>query len=157
MVARVYTTEIPAHRPCHGGEVTVGWRGIVVHPDGRAVSHPRAVSGALRVLKLLGVDGVELPVVWAVAQPGSTAPSQIHRQFDALITKLLDECATTAEERACQGRQVPIARRPASGCGSSPWSTTRCSSPVRRPRRRRPPRRCFPHVPVVLPAPFPRE
>jgi hypothetical protein len=110
------------------GRATAGWRGIVVHPDGRAVSHPWAVSGALRVLKPLGVNGVELPMVWAVAQPGSTAPSQIHRQFNALITKLLDEYATTAEERACQGRQVPIARRPASGCGSSPWSTIRCSS-----------------------------
>jgi flavonoid 3',5'-hydroxylase len=30
---------------------------------------------------------------------------RIHRQFDALITKLLQEHAATAEERARQGRQ----------------------------------------------------
>jgi hypothetical protein len=49
----------------------VGLPEDVVCPDGRAVSRPRAVSAALRALKLLGVDGVELPVSWAVAQPGS--------------------------------------------------------------------------------------
>jgi hypothetical protein len=44
-----------------------------------------------------------------------------------------------------QGRQVPVAHRPASGRGSSPWSAARYSSPVHRPRRRRPlRRRCFP-------------
>jgi hypothetical protein len=43
----------------------------VVASDGRAVCRPRAVSAALRALKLLGVDGVELPVSWAVVQPGS--------------------------------------------------------------------------------------
>lgn len=48
----------------------VGLPEDVVCPDGRAVTCPRAVSAALRALKLLGVDGVELPVSWAVAQPG---------------------------------------------------------------------------------------
>ncbi|KAK3151621.1 hypothetical protein QOZ80_3AG0248240 [Eleusine coracana subsp. coracana] len=46
----------------------VGLPEDVVCPDGRAVSRPRAVRAALRALKLLGVDGVELPVSWAVAQ-----------------------------------------------------------------------------------------
>ncbi|KAL6649925.1 hypothetical protein ACP70R_014149 [Stipagrostis hirtigluma subsp. patula] len=39
--------------------------------NGRAVNRPQAVSAALRALKLLGVDGFELPVSWAVVQPGS--------------------------------------------------------------------------------------
>ncbi|KAK3147248.1 hypothetical protein QOZ80_3BG0280030 [Eleusine coracana subsp. coracana] len=47
----------------------VGLPEDVVCHDGRAVSRPRAVRAALRALKLLGVDGVELPVSWAVAQP----------------------------------------------------------------------------------------
>ncbi|KAL6902090.1 hypothetical protein ACP4OV_004966 [Aristida adscensionis] len=39
--------------------------------DGREVNRPQAVSAALRALRLLGVDGVELPVSWAIVQPGS--------------------------------------------------------------------------------------
>uniref|UniRef100_A0A0E0KDR3 Beta-amylase n=1 Tax=Oryza punctata TaxID=4537 RepID=A0A0E0KDR3_ORYPU len=39
--------------------------------DGHAVNRAKAVSAGLRALKLLGVDGVELPVSWAVAQPES--------------------------------------------------------------------------------------
>ncbi|XP_040378734.1 inactive beta-amylase 9 [Oryza brachyantha] len=39
--------------------------------DGHAVNRAKAVSAGLRALKLLGVDGVELPVSWAVVQPGS--------------------------------------------------------------------------------------
>jgi hypothetical protein len=49
----------------------VGLPKDLVCPDGRAVNRPRAVSAALCELKLLGVDGVELPVSWTVAQPGS--------------------------------------------------------------------------------------
>ncbi|RLN41523.1 inactive beta-amylase 9-like [Panicum miliaceum] len=49
----------------------VGLPADVVVSDGRGVSRPRAVSAALRALKLLGVDGVELPVSWAAVQPGS--------------------------------------------------------------------------------------
>ena len=49
----------------------VGLPADAVVSDGRGVSCPRAVSAALRALKLLGVDGVELPVSWAVVQPGS--------------------------------------------------------------------------------------
>jgi hypothetical protein len=48
----------------------VGLPADAVVSDGRGVGRPRAVSAALRALKLLGVDGVELPVSWAVAQPG---------------------------------------------------------------------------------------
>eukprot|EP00267_Zea_mays_P031655 XP_008664170.1 inactive beta-amylase 9 [Zea mays] len=48
----------------------VGLPADAVVSDGRGVGRPRAVSAALRELKLLGVDGVELPVSWAVAQPG---------------------------------------------------------------------------------------
>jgi hypothetical protein len=48
----------------------VGLPADAVVSDGRGVGCPRAVSAALRELKLLGVDGVELPVSWAVAQPG---------------------------------------------------------------------------------------
>ncbi|CAN6312764.1 unnamed protein product [Urochloa humidicola] len=48
----------------------VGLPADVVVPDGRGVGRPRAVSAALRALKLLGVDGVELPVSWAAVQPG---------------------------------------------------------------------------------------
>lgn len=48
----------------------VGLPADAVVSDGRGVSRPRAVSAALRALKLLGVDGVELPVSWAVVQPG---------------------------------------------------------------------------------------
>ncbi|PUZ41092.1 hypothetical protein GQ55_9G476000 [Panicum hallii var. hallii] len=48
----------------------VGLPADVVVSDGRGVSRPRAVSAALRALKLLGVDGVELPVSWAAVQPG---------------------------------------------------------------------------------------
>lgn len=39
--------------------------------DGKALKCSRAVKAGLRALKLLGVDGVELPVSWAVVQPGS--------------------------------------------------------------------------------------
>ncbi|KAF8728676.1 hypothetical protein HU200_017947 [Digitaria exilis] len=49
----------------------VGLPADVVVSDGRGVCRPRAVSAALRALKLLGVDGVELPVSWAAVQPGS--------------------------------------------------------------------------------------
>lgn len=49
----------------------VGLPADVVVSDGRGVSRPRAVSAALRALKLLGVDGVEMPVSWAAVQPGS--------------------------------------------------------------------------------------
>lgn len=49
----------------------VGLPADAVVSDGRGVSRPRAVSAALRALKLLGVDGVELPVSWAVVQPGA--------------------------------------------------------------------------------------
>lgn len=49
----------------------VGLPADVVVSDGRGVCRPRAVSAALRALKLLGVDGVELPVSWAAVQ---TAP-----------------------------------------------------------------------------------
>ncbi|KAK8445917.1 hypothetical protein SEVIR_9G407700v4 [Setaria viridis] len=48
----------------------VGLPADVVVSDGRGVCRPRAVSAALRALKLLGVDGVELPVSWAAVQPG---------------------------------------------------------------------------------------
>ncbi|CAN6306637.1 unnamed protein product [Urochloa humidicola] len=48
----------------------VGLPADVVVSDGRGVGRPRAVSAALRALKLLGVDGVELPVSWAAVQPG---------------------------------------------------------------------------------------
>ncbi|KAJ1297133.1 hypothetical protein BS78_01G354700 [Paspalum vaginatum] len=48
----------------------VGLPADVVVSDGRGLSRPRAVSAALRALKLLGVDGVELPVSWAAVQPG---------------------------------------------------------------------------------------
>ncbi|XP_062211272.1 inactive beta-amylase 9-like [Phragmites australis] len=55
------------------GAVTlfVGLPADVVVSDGRAVNRPKAVSAALRALKLLGVDGVEMPVSWAIVQPGS--------------------------------------------------------------------------------------
>ncbi|XP_047088430.1 inactive beta-amylase 9-like [Lolium rigidum] len=49
----------------------VGLPADVVSCDGAAVSRPRAIKAGLRALKLLGVDGVELPVSWAVVQPGS--------------------------------------------------------------------------------------
>nr|CAB3495941.1 unnamed protein product [Digitaria exilis] len=49
----------------------VGLPADVVVSDGRGVGRPKAVSAALRALKLLGVDGVELPVSWAAVQPGS--------------------------------------------------------------------------------------
>ncbi|XP_051214333.1 inactive beta-amylase 9-like [Lolium perenne] len=49
----------------------VGLPADVVSCDGTAVSRPRAIRAGLRALKLLGVDGVELPVSWAVVQPGS--------------------------------------------------------------------------------------
>lgn len=56
-----------------GGAVRlfVGLPADAVVSNGRGVSRPRAVSAALRALKLLGVDGVELPVSWALVQPGS--------------------------------------------------------------------------------------
>jgi hypothetical protein len=47
----------------------VGLPADVVSCDGTAVNRPRAIRAGLRALKLLGVDGVELPVSWAVAQP----------------------------------------------------------------------------------------
>lgn len=50
----------------------VGLPSDVVTADGRAVNRGKAVSAGLRALKLLGVDGVELPVSWAVTQPGPT-------------------------------------------------------------------------------------
>ncbi|CAL4931018.1 unnamed protein product [Urochloa decumbens] len=50
----------------------VGLPADVVVSDGRGVGRPRAVSAALRALKLLGVDGVELPVSWAAVQPGGS-------------------------------------------------------------------------------------
>jgi hypothetical protein len=46
----------------------VGLPADTVVSDGRGVGRPRAVSAS--ALKLLGVDGMELPVSWAVAQPG---------------------------------------------------------------------------------------
>ncbi|CAN6325223.1 unnamed protein product [Urochloa humidicola] len=50
----------------------VGLPADVVVSDGRGVGRPRAISAALRALKLLGVDGVELPVSWAAVQPGGS-------------------------------------------------------------------------------------
>ncbi|KAM0840242.1 hypothetical protein ACQ4PT_059844 [Festuca glaucescens] len=54
----------------------VGLPADVVSSDGNAVSRPRAIRAGLRALKLLGVHGVELPVSWAIVQPGSA------EQFD---------------------------------------------------------------------------
>ncbi|CAM0873185.1 unnamed protein product [Alopecurus aequalis] len=48
----------------------VGLPADVVSSDGTAVNRPRAIRAGLRALKLLGVDGVELPVSWAIVQPG---------------------------------------------------------------------------------------
>jgi hypothetical protein len=45
----------------------VGLPADAVVSDGRGVGRRRAVSAALRALKLLDVDGVELLVSWAVA------------------------------------------------------------------------------------------
>lgn len=36
--------------------------------DGSKVNHEKAISAGLRALKLMGVDGVELPVWWGIAQ-----------------------------------------------------------------------------------------
>jgi hypothetical protein len=47
----------------------VGLPADVVSSDGAKVNRPRAIRAGLRALRLLGVDGVELPVTWAVAQP----------------------------------------------------------------------------------------
>lgn len=44
---------------------------VDVVSEGHAVNRAKAISAGLRALKLLGVDGVELPVSWAVVQPGS--------------------------------------------------------------------------------------
>uniref|UniRef100_A0ACD5WXR2 Uncharacterized protein n=1 Tax=Avena sativa TaxID=4498 RepID=A0ACD5WXR2_AVESA len=49
----------------------VGLPADVISTDGSKVNRPRAIRVGLRALKLLGVDGVELPVSWAIVQPGS--------------------------------------------------------------------------------------
>jgi hypothetical protein len=65
-------SEAAAERAADGAvRLFVGLPADAVVSDGRGVSRPRAVSAALRALKLLGVDGVELPVSWAAVQPGS--------------------------------------------------------------------------------------
>ncbi|XP_066388009.1 inactive beta-amylase 9-like [Miscanthus floridulus] len=74
---RALVSEAAGERAAEGEEegaavrLFVGLPADAVVSDGRGVSRPRAVSAALRALKLLGVDGVELPVSWAVVQPGS--------------------------------------------------------------------------------------
>jgi hypothetical protein len=47
----------------------VGLPADVVSSDGAKVNRPRAIRAGLRALRLLGVDGVEMPVSWAVVQP----------------------------------------------------------------------------------------
>ncbi|TVU47048.1 hypothetical protein EJB05_06626, partial [Eragrostis curvula] len=80
--ARAHVSEERSKEAAAGGQVLedegtgavslfVGLPEDVVTSDGRAVNRPRAVAAALRALKLLGVDGVELPVSWAAVQPGS--------------------------------------------------------------------------------------
>ncbi|KAK1650031.1 hypothetical protein QYE76_067836 [Lolium multiflorum] len=64
-------TEIAGDDDARAMRLFVGLPADVVSCDGAAVSRPRAIRAGLRALKLLGVDGVELPVSWAVAQPGS--------------------------------------------------------------------------------------
>ncbi|AQL06672.1 hypothetical protein ZEAMMB73_Zm00001d047480 [Zea mays] len=67
-------SEAAAERAADGAvRLFVGLPADAVVSDGRGVSRSRAVSAALRALKLLGVDGVELPVSWAAVQPGSGA------------------------------------------------------------------------------------
>jgi len=68
----------------------VGLPKDVVSPDGRAVCRPRAVAAALRALKLLGVDGVELPVSWAVAQPGPVADGFVWDGYLAVASMVSD-------------------------------------------------------------------
>ena len=71
-------SEIGGEESVHGDEdaalamrLFVGLPTDVVSADGAAVNRPRAIRAGLRALKLLGVHGVELPVSWAVVQPGS--------------------------------------------------------------------------------------
>ncbi|XP_020271953.1 inactive beta-amylase 9, partial [Asparagus officinalis] len=41
--------------------------------DCNTINHTKAISAGLRALKLLGVQGVELPIQWSIAQPESTS------------------------------------------------------------------------------------
>ncbi|KAM0869353.1 hypothetical protein ACQ4PT_040727 [Festuca glaucescens] len=71
LLAEEQRTEIAGDDDARAMRLFVGLPADVVSPDGAAVSRPRAIRAGLRALKLLGVDGVELPVSWAVVQPGS--------------------------------------------------------------------------------------
>jgi hypothetical protein len=63
----------------------VGLPKDVVSPDGLVVCRPRAVA-----LKLLGVDGVELRVSWAVAQPGPGADGFVWAGYLA-VTRMVSD------------------------------------------------------------------
>ncbi|XP_047084383.1 inactive beta-amylase 9-like [Lolium rigidum] len=73
LVAEEQRTEVAgeADDDARAMRLFVGLPADVISCNGAAVSRPRAIRAGLRALKLLGVEGVELPVSWAVVQPGS--------------------------------------------------------------------------------------
>jgi hypothetical protein len=78
--------------------------------DGRGVGRRRAVSAALRALKLLGVDGVELPVSWAVATLELRV--SLHTDGDALPGWVADAAAADPDvlftDRSGHRRGLPL-------------------------------------------------
>ncbi|KAL6970323.1 beta-amylase [Sarracenia purpurea var. burkii] len=66
-VSRNTFTSQTASKPTDGVRLYVGLPLDVVS-DCNTVNHARAIAAGLRALKLLGVDGVELPVWWGIAE-----------------------------------------------------------------------------------------
>ncbi|TKW03981.1 hypothetical protein SEVIR_7G078800v4 [Setaria viridis] len=127
----------------------VGLPADVVVSDSRGVCRPRAILVALRVLKLLGVDGVELPVSWAAVQPG---PGGWFEWAGYLAVASMVGPASRSPPtamRSLSGWPTPRPPTPTSssptgpgtsarGASPSPSTSSRCSSASRRSRPTRP-------------------
>lgn len=54
-----------------GVRLFVGLPVDAVSPDCNSVNHARAINAGLKALKLLGIEGVELPVWWGIVEKDS--------------------------------------------------------------------------------------
>ncbi|RCV33296.1 hypothetical protein SETIT_7G072900v2 [Setaria italica] len=112
----------------------VGLPADVVVSDSRGVCRPRAVSAALRALKLLGVDGVELPVSWAAVQPGPGGWFE-WAGYRAVAAMVCDAGLGPASRspptatRSLSGWPTPRPPTPTSSSPTGPGTAARCASP----------------------------